>query len=71
MAKDTDFIVEQFAYAVADYIDAKREEEKARKEYEGMSWGYHGFTYFQRIDAAKEKLTATFKEAVVAVLPYD
>lgn len=68
MADDLDFIIEQFAYAVAEYTEAKRAEEKAREESNTPSWGYHGQIYFERIDRAKSNMTEKFKNAVQAII---
>jgi hypothetical protein len=68
MTSDLDFDIERFAYAVNKYVEAKRDEEEARDQYEGYSWGYYGQDYFNRIDAAKAELTKAFVDAVKSVV---
>lgn len=44
--------VQAIVQAMQDYADARAEHEKARNEYEGYSWGYHGSGYINAMDRA-------------------
>lgn len=46
--------IECLGQALENYMDAKRRHDKARDEYEGYSWGYHGHHYVQEMENAAE-----------------
>ena len=47
--------VEALVQSLTEYVDARREHDKAFDEFTGYSWGYHGRSLVQAYeDAAKE-----------------
>lgn len=64
--------IECLGQALQNYIEAKREHDKARDEYEGYSWGYHGrFLVVAMENAADEfgnRLTALIDNRVSEAL---
>lgn len=50
--------------AIIDVIDAKREHDVARADYDGGSWGYHGHVYIMRVHTAEVNLNTTLAEIV-------
>lgn len=47
-----------------NYWDAKREEEEARNDYHGPSWGYFGARYIEAMEEAAEDVQKRLDEYV-------
>ena len=50
--------------AMADYAEASAEERKARAEYAGYSWGYHGYNYIEAVNKAKERAQEALEDYI-------
>jgi len=67
MPEDT-LNIECLMQAINEYADAKSERDKARDEYDGYSWGYHG-SHFEdsvakKAAEVKNQLRATVREMI-------
>lgn len=54
--------------AMSEYAASQKRHDKARAEYEGYSWGYHGWSYIRDVDESKvnaEKVLEQYIEACV------
>lgn len=54
--------------AMTDYATAQAEEQAARAEYGGYSWGYHGGGYLAAIETAKAAAEAALNEYIAEVV---
>ena len=44
--------------AFTEYLDARADHDRACDDYEGESWGFHGFRFINRIDDAAREVGA-------------
>lgn len=52
-------LIEELLLAQTALIEANKENEEAREKYldgGGMSWGYHGASYYDRVSEAEAKV---------------
>jgi hypothetical protein len=56
--------IECLIEALDRYWDAKREEEEARAQYEGRSWGYFGRSYVDAKESAAEEIQKRLDEYI-------
>ena len=64
--------IECIGQALENYMEAKHRHDKARDEYQGYSWGYHGGHYVQAMEDAAEdfqkRLDSYIEEKVQAAI---
>lgn len=52
--------------AMADYASAQSEHDVARDKYEGYSWGYHGSSYIDAVESAREHAQSVLEQYIEA-----
>lgn len=64
--------IECLVQSLENVVAAKQEHDKAREEYTGYSWGYHGHSYVKRMEDAaddfQKRLDEYIEEKVRAVI---
>lgn len=56
--------IECLVQAFQNAVEAKVEHDKARDEYTGYSWGYHGHSYVQAMENAADDLGKRLDELI-------
>lgn len=52
--------------AMANYAEAQSDHDVAREKYEGYSWGYHGSSYIDAVNSAKERAQEVLEQYIEA-----
>lgn len=60
--------MDELYYAMVEPMEAKSARDKAKADYEGYSWGYHGQAYEDAVAGAHKRFTSAFAGAVREVL---
>ncbi len=56
---------ERFLNALEHYLECKREHDEAREKYES-SWGWHGYEFINRMNAARQEVYIELKKIIAS-----
>jgi len=57
---------ENLIFALQQVLEANQEEQEARNSYDGVEWGYHGFSFQNKVKKANEEFMSALNSVIDA-----